>query len=328
VDVCAHREVGTANASRGWETDIGPVALAVGFIKLQLHGAVIRIGFANPEGTVRVKVLRGDPSSARSQGLLQAALIDAVVFCVRPLLRVQLALYKQDIRSAPFPADEPELLIAGPDPDHLLFIGDVAVAGYGVVEYGMTVVFRTARLISKERGRGCWWATIGAPDLTVAQVARMPGLDAAKVDVAIIMLGIPDVLLGTSSTKWATNLIQLIDRIHEQSAADCRIVLAGIAPMGDFRPMPPWVRKILMLQIHRLNGITLATATHRPNTSFAPFPDWQLGKMSVEQLFSWRQLHEMWARVLASATMWRVAFVGTSSPRSWYPLFWVVGTAS
>jgi hypothetical protein len=28
------------------------------------------------------------------------------------------------------------------------------------------------------------------------------------------------------------------------------------------------------------------------------------------------------------STRWRVAFVGTSSPRSWYPLFWVVGTAS
>jgi hypothetical protein len=67
--------------------------------------------------------------------------------------------------------------------------------------------------------------------------------------------------------------------------------------------MPPWVRKMLMLQIHRLNGITLATASHTPNTFFAPFPDWRVGKMFVEENFSWRTMHRMWARVLASATM-------------------------
>jgi hypothetical protein len=41
----------------------------------------------------------------------------------------------------------------------------------------------------------------------------------------------PDVLLGTSSTRWATNLTPMIDRIHDRSAADCRVILAGIAPI-------------------------------------------------------------------------------------------------
>jgi hypothetical protein len=243
------------------------------------------------------------PTSAGGKTRLRAVLIDVVVLCVRPLLRVQLALYKQDVNSGPFPEDEAEFVVAGPDADHLLFIGDVAVAGYGVVDHGMTVVFHTSQRISEIRGRGCRWATIGATDLTVAQVARMPDLGATDVDVVIIMLGVPDVLLATSSSSWAANLGRVIDRIHDQSAADCRIVLAGIPPMGDFRPMPPWVRKMLMLQIHRLNGITLATASHKSKTSFAPFPDWRVGKMFVEELFSWRALHKMWAHVLASATM-------------------------
>jgi len=234
---------------------------------------------------------------------LRSALTNFVVCCVRPLLRVQLALYKHDVDSAPFPEDEPKFVIAGPDPDRLLFIGDVAVAGYGVLRQGMTVVFHTALYLSRDRARGCRWATIADTDLTVAQVARMPDLGAANVDVVIIMLGVPDVLTATSSSAWATNLGAIIDRIHDQSAADCRIVLAGIPPMGDFRDMPPWVRKMLMRQVHRLNGITLATATHRPNTSFVPFPDWRVGNMYVEDLFSWKALHEMWARVLASATM-------------------------
>ena len=137
----------------------------------------------------------------------------------------------------------------------------------------MTVVFRTSQFIAKECGRGCRWATIGAADLTVARVVRIPEP-------------------GT-----------VIDRIHDQSAAGCHVVLAGIPPMGDFRPMPPWVRKLLMLQIRCLNGITLAAASHIPDTSFAPLPDWRVGNMFVAELVSWKALHEMWTHVLASATM-------------------------
>ena len=108
----------------------------------------------------------------------------------------------------------------------------------------MTVVFRTSQFVAKERGRGCRSATIGTTDLTVARIPE----------------------LGT-----------VIDRIHDQSAASCHDVLAGILPMGDFRPMPPWVRKLLMLQIRRLNGITLAATSHMPDTPFAPFPDRRVG---------------------------------------------------
>ena len=224
-----------------------------------------------------MKIRLGVPISSGGRTALWAGLIDVVVFCVRPLLRVQLALYEQDVSSAPFAENDLEFVIAGPDPDCLLFIGDVAVTGYGVFDHRVTVVFRTFQFFAKERGRGCRWATIGATDLTVARVARIPELGIADVDVVIIMLGVPHVLLGTSSSRWGTNLGTVINRIHDQSAAGCHIVLAGIPPMGDFRPMPPWVRELLMLQIHRLNGITLAATSHMPDTPFAPFPDRRVG---------------------------------------------------
>ena len=249
-----------------------------------------------------------------SRTALRAFLVDVVMFCVQPLLRMPLALYKQEVNSGPFPADEPELVIAGPDPDHLLFIGDVAVAGYGVMEHGMTVASHTARLISHDRRRGCRWETVGATDLTIAKVARMADLGAADVDVVIIMLGVPDVLLATSSTRWITNLQTVMDRIQHQAAADCRIILAAIPPMGDFRDMPLWVRKLLTLQIQRLNRVTGVAALHRPNTVFVPFPDLRVGKMFVGDLFSWKALHGIWARVIAAATMTSLDDTCTTGP--------------
>ena len=270
--------------------------------------------FATSEGqTEKTPVVFQNGESGKTA--LRTFFVDIVMFCAHPLLRMPLALYKQEVNSGPFPADEPEFVIAGSDPDHLLFIGDVAVAGYGVMEHGMTVASHTARLISHDRRRGCRWATIGATDLTIAKVERMDDLGAADVDVVIIMLGVPDVLLATSSTRWAANLGTVIDHIQDRAAADCRIILAAIPPMGDFQDMPLWVRKLLTLQIHRLNQVTLAATLHRPNTVFVSFPDLRVGKMFAGDLFSWKALHKMWARVIAAATMTALDEAGKTGPR-------------
>ena len=251
----------------------------------------------------------------RTMALLSAA-ITGLLSLARPLLRIQFGLYKQDVRTALFPEDDPEFVIAGPNPDRLLFIGDVAVAGYGVLSHGMTTASQTARFLSRDRGRGCSWSVIAATDLTAARVASMPSLDATGVGVAVLMLGIPDVLLGTSSPTWAASLGTIVDRIRDQAGRNCRVVFAGIPPMADFRPVPSLARRIMTLQIQRFNRVTLATASQLSNTSFVRFPDWRVGEMYVEELFSWKAMHEMWARVLASAASQLMADDDNPAPDS------------
>ena len=43
--------------------------------------------------------------------VLRTFFVDIVMFCAQPLLRMPLALYKQEVNSGPFPADEPEFEI-------------------------------------------------------------------------------------------------------------------------------------------------------------------------------------------------------------------------
>lgn len=234
--------------------------------------------------------------------VLPPAAISVLLYCARPLLRLHFVHYKRDVSQALFPEDDPEFEIAGPDPDRLLFIGDVAVAGYGVLRHGMTAASQTARFVARDRGRGCSWKTIAATDLTAAHVAQMPTLDAANTDVVVIMLGVPDVLLATSSKTWAANLVTIVERIREQAGPGCRILFAGIPPMADFRPIPAVARTMMTLQIERFNGVTQFTASRLANAFYLPFPTWRVGEMYVQDLFSWKSLHEMWGRVLASAT--------------------------
>lgn len=222
----------------------------------------------------------------------------------RPLLLLlHLALYRLDVCRAPFPVDVEERRIAGPDPDRLLFIGDVAVAGYGVLHHGMTAASRTAHLVAQQRKRGCWWETIAAADLTAARVARMASLDAAGVDAAVIMLGVPDVLLGTRPSRWARNLRAIAERLRAEAEAECRIIFIAIPPMADFRPIPAAARKLLMLQTKRLNEAMRVIASEVPNATYVPFPKWRAGEKYVAQQISWKNMHKMLARLFASVIL-------------------------
>ena len=147
------------------------------------------------------------------------------------------------------------------------------------------------------------WKTIAATDLTAARVARMPTLDVTEADAAVIILGVPDVLLATSATTWAANLETIVEHIRDQAGPNCHIVFAGIPPMADFRPIPPLARKLMSLQIRRLNRVMQDTSSQISNASFVPFPECRVGEMYVQERFSWKSMHEIWARVLASATL-------------------------
>jgi hypothetical protein len=60
---------------------------------------------------------------------------------------------------------------------------------------------------------------------------------------------------------------------------------------------------MLALQIDRLSCVTQELASRASDVSFVPFPDWRAGDMYVQDVFSSKSLHEMWARVLAAATL-------------------------
>ena len=226
----------------------------------------------------------------------------ALLWFIRPALRVNLLHYNWDVSRAIFPRDAAsEGAIAGPRPSRVLFVGDVAVAGYGVLERGMTVGAQVAALMSDSQQSGCNWQEVARPDLTAARAAAMPEISRERFDIAILMLGVPDVLLATSPQNWAADLEALVHRIRTRSGSHCPIIFAGIPPMADFRPIAPVARRLLTSQINRLDRATLALSARLPHTAFIPFPRWRVGEMYVQETFSWRALHQMWASVLAPA---------------------------
>ncbi|BDZ49129.1 hypothetical protein GCM10025867_13700 [Frondihabitans sucicola] len=227
--------------------------------------------------------------------------LDALLLLARPLLLVSFALYQLEVRRNLYPRDTPSAAFEGVDPVRLLFIGDVAVSGHGVLSHGLTVVSRTAERIAVDSGRGATWTVVAEPDLTLAKLVARREIGAAGVEVAYVALGIPDVLLITRPERWSRDLETVARRIQSESGLRaCRVVISGIPPLSDFRPIRPAVRRIINRQVDRLNAASADLAASVPGLIFVPFPTWRIGDMYIKQAFSWRTMHDAWAETLAS----------------------------
>ncbi len=241
------------------------------------------------------------PPASRSS---RANAVRLLLALVRPILRAHLAQYRRDVLTAPFPSDEPMTAIEGASPRRLLFMGDVGAGGYGVLRHGMAVPARAASAIAGETSAGVRWQTIASPDLTAAGAASAAAaLELSELDAAILMLGVPDVLLATSGENWNADLTRAIAAIRENAGRECPVILAGIPPISDFRPVPEPARAILDKQALALDRASARLAAAIPGVSFVPFPDLRLGRALVEESISWPDLHRIWADVLARATV-------------------------
>ena len=136
----------------------------------------------------------------------------------------------------------------------------------------------------------------------MAKLASRRSYGAEGVEVAFLLLGIPDVLLSTSVDRWSSQLETAVRRIQSESGLRApRVVVFGIPPMSDFRPINTSVRRVISLQVDRLNAASKAVAERVPGVTYVPFPTWRIGEMFIKQMFSWKTMHDAWGETLAAA---------------------------
>lgn len=237
------------------------------------------------------------PNRARS--LLKRAAWGALVKTARPYLRLHLWNYNRTMRRGVFPEQKMERDLPGPDPERVLFVGDIAVAGYGVLLDAMAFPAQVAEIFSTLHKRGCAWQQIAAFDLTAKKAATLIGGDASRIDVAVIALGIPDVLLVTGVHEWETDLTDIVTTIRDTAGDQCRIVLTGVPPMDKFQPMPTRLKNVLAFQLGRLDAATARVASSSHNIAFVPFPADGFASMHMRDAFSFRAMHHLWAAAVA-----------------------------
>lgn len=221
----------------------------------------------------------------------------------KPLLHLHLGIYRRELATAPFPVDEPELTVQGPQPDHLAFVGSIAVSGYGVLHHGMKTSSRTAQQVACERRRGCTWTEVTTPTLTAAGASALPSLVPAGTDAVVLFLGITDVLLVTSAADWCAALERIAERVRAEADSATGVVVAAIPPMAEFRSIPPVAARLLTRQIDTLNAVSQELAERTPGMTYVPFPRWDVGSLFIQDALSWATMHRLWAAAVTPAVM-------------------------
>ncbi|MGJ1465074.1 GDSL-type esterase/lipase family protein [Clavibacter sepedonicus] len=222
----------------------------------------------------------------------------AALAVARPTLRLHLALYMRDMEAAIFPPHDDVSSIPGPDPERVLFLGDIGVAGYGVLLAGMAMPAQVAARRSTRTGRGVEWETVAAYDMTARKAAALMTGRSGPLDLAIVALGIPDVLVATSPAEWTDRIQAIVGCVREQASDACRIVLMGIPPMDRFQPIPMLGRNLLLAQVTRLNRATSRLDDPAHGIVYAPHPDISGTRLHVRDRFSYRVMHAHWAEAI------------------------------
>ncbi|MGV8876750.1 MAG: SGNH/GDSL hydrolase family protein [Rhodoglobus sp.] len=249
---------------------------------------------------------KDDPSAAAAsvRRSLGSHVAKALVGLVRPIFKVNLLAFRVEIADALFPEDSPTGEVDAPDPIKMLFIGDSAASGYGVLNHGLAVVSQTARYVAREHSRGCTWVTLTDPELTSIRAATQLSNVSFEIDfdVVVVLLGPPDVLVGTAAAEWKSSLNRLISVARSGKNPHCPVVFAAVPPLHNFRAMPSFVRRILAMQTHRLNRATLVVVASRPAVSYSRFPTIGTTRDLSAEFVGWRTVHSLWGRQLGSDT--------------------------
>ncbi|MEV8254670.1 SGNH/GDSL hydrolase family protein [Rhodoglobus sp. NPDC076762] len=233
---------------------------------------------------------------------LMRRLIAGVIHLFRPLLKVNLLAYRADSANALFPAGIPAGEVSAPEPLRLLFLGDSAASSYGVLNHGLGVVSQTARYTARQLTAGCSWTTITDTELTMARAAEELRQADLNVDIVVVILGPPDVLLGTTATEWAAKLRTIIHTARQGPNPNCPVVIAAVPPMYRFRAMPRFVQRLLALQITRLNRASLVVAETVPGVHYSVFPSLRTPAEFIQDSFNWKRVHALWGKQLGATT--------------------------
>ena len=225
-----------------------------------------------------------------------------IIRTLRPLLKVSLLGYRLEVANALFPDGPADGEAAGPNPVRILFVGDIASSSYNVLNHGLGVASQTSRYVAQEHSIGCSWTTISDTELTMTRAANALSSVELEVDALIVIVGITDVLLGTTRTEWTASLERIVATVDQSANPNCPVIVSAIPPMHRFRAMPKFVQRLLALQVQRLNGASVSVAAAHPGVTYSPFPSLATQGMFIEDAFNWKAVHSQWGKQLGAAT--------------------------
>ena len=171
-----------------------------------------------------------------------------VALVLSPLMR-QARRVRKRMLSLPEPLGERSGLERAADGTgmlRLLVIGDSTAAGIGVTYICDALAPQLAAILATRRGCRVAW-TVSARTGAIASFTAEELVPAAPIeqDIAVVMVGVNDVLKMTPRQKWRASMDRLVDALQKHLRPGGQIVLAGLPNLWQFRAFPQPLRALL-----------------------------------------------------------------------------------
>ncbi len=169
-----------------------------------------------------------------------------------------------ELDELPLPPDAPHGVVgaggAGPR-QHLVLVGDETVLGAGVTSMADGLPGILARRLAALRDGEVSWQVVGEPGASSLRVHhRLVPMLPAHSDVAVLVVGMHDLLARHSVAEWRGEMAAVLDLLARKAG---RVVVCGCPPMGR-APLLRWpLSASLAADARRLDAVTRELCAQR-----------------------------------------------------------------
>ncbi len=194
-----------------------------------------------------------------------------LVNLVRPAVRGWWSARHGVLDTIPKPTDLPRVRHDGPDPIHVLLIGNGPTSGYGVASHDLALPGHLARQLASATGRGTELQLISPDDLLATNAVRYyRDQREPRYELIIVMIGTVDAVRMTDPAEWRTHLEALLAEMRDDSP-DARLLLVGIPPTTALRLVPTVTSALIDAHTGALNEVYMLLADGLPAAHYLAF---------------------------------------------------------
>jgi lysophospholipase L1-like esterase len=150
-------------------------------------------------------------------------------------------------------------------PLRLLVTGDSAAAGFGAASQDEALLGRVVDRLA-ETHAVTWALAARFGSTTPKTLGHLRKREAEPFDVAVVSLGLNDVIAGSSPSAWLAAYRGLAATLRERFGV-AHIVASGLPPVGRFPAVPQPLRWVLGRQARRYDAALEAWAESQPDLS-------------------------------------------------------------
>lgn len=139
-------------------------------------------------------------------------------------------------------------------PLRLLVIGESTAVGVGAAHHGEALGGELAGRLAAKLGRRVSWRVIGESGATARRALQvLEAAEAAPADLAVVALGVNDVLEQTRVARWQRDVAALVAALHARTGAR-DVILLEVPPLAKFPALPRPLRDVLGADARRLDA--------------------------------------------------------------------------